>query len=167
MPRTYILRTPGEPLRALHRPSPQRLGGPLSNEQKARLCILSASAHDLDGPLDAEEFRHEQVKLATGKPGLTACTQDDWNLLHAHFLALNGETGQAYQAAIRHGTEPARVAMHKLHEALRKAGLPMAYVAAICRRQFKCAPEDASPKQLWNLVFTINNRGAARRKRAQ
>lgn len=166
MSRTYILKAPGAAPVAVRRMPPQRLGGPLSNEQKARLCILSNEAHDFDGPLDADEFRHEQVKLATGKPGLTACTQDDWNLLHAHFLALVGRSGEAFNAAMKHGTEPQRVAMHKLHEALRRAQLPMAYAAAICRRQYKCEPDAASPRQLWNLIFTVNNRATARRRQA-
>lgn len=178
MSRTYILGGTGAPRNFAPRlpvsksptPPPSRLGGPLSNEQKARLCILCREAYDAmpgaaSHPTEEmlAEYRHAEVEKATGKPGLTACVQDDWNPLLAHFLALVGETGVAFNVAMRHGTEPKRVAMHKLGEALAKARLPMAYAAAICRRQYKCEPADASPKQLWNLVFTIKNRGAARK----
>ncbi len=149
---------------------PQRLGGPLSNQQKAQLCILSDEAWDKQGGMDSacdkSEFRHEQVKVATGKPGLTACVQDDYKLLLAHFLGLVGESGRAFKAQLDHGTEPKRLAMFKLREALRNARLPEAYAAAICKRQFRCALADATAKQLWNLTFTINNRGTAKRRNA-
>lgn len=150
---------------------PQRLGGPLSNQQKAQLCILSDEAWEkqggMDSPCDKSEFRHEQVKLATGKPGLTACVQDDYKPLLAHFLGLVGESGRAFKAQLEHGTEPKRIALYKLGQALLAARLPEAYAAAICRRQYGCALADATAKQLWNLTFTINNRGTAKRRNAK
>ena len=170
MSRTYILGAArgfiAEPPRTLRKTSaaPQRLGGPLSNEQKARLCIECAKSHDQDGALDAEQYRHAEVQKAVGKPGLTACTQDDWRPLLAHFLALQGRTGEAFEHALAHGTEPARVWMFKLGDACNRAGLPMAYPDAICRRQYRCALSDASATQLRNLTFTVINRGNARRK---
>jgi len=181
MSRTYVLgsdrhfRDGGAPKpasREARAPLPtQRLGGPLSNDQKARLCILAKDAYLLQpgasrcpdaATLDA--FRHAEVAHATGKPGLTACTQDDWNLLHAHFLALTGETGQAFNAAVKHGTEPKRIAEFKLNQALQKAGLPPADAAKICRSKYKCALEDATAPQLWKLTFDINRIAAARRR---
>jgi hypothetical protein len=164
MPRTYILQAPGGPAFAPRRLPPQRLGGPLSNAQKATLCQLAAKSHDLDGPLSAEEHRHAECVKATGKPGLTACTQDDYKPLLAHFLALTGETGAALNAAIEHGTEPKRIALHKLGEALQKARLPMAYAAAIARRQRGREVADLNVKELWQLIYTINNRGTAKRR---
>lgn len=176
MPRFYQLHDPRVkvPLRARVAPArqaPQRLGGPLSNQQKAALCILCREAYDLQpdaspDPTEAQlaEYRHAQVEKATGKPGLTACVQDDWKPLRAHFLALVGRTGEAFKAAMEHGTEDVKVAMFKLRQACQRAGLPLAYPAAICRNQYRCALEDATAKQLWQLVFTVNNRGTARRR---
>ena len=59
---------------------------------------------------------------------------------------------------LREGDNKRRVAMHKLTEALRAKELPLSYVAAICRAQFKCSLEEASAKQLWCLFFTVTNR---------
>ena len=162
--RTYVLKTTGSFMPSRNLP-PQRLGGPLSNVQKAKLSMLAAKSHDLDGPLDADEHRHAECLRAVGKPGLTACVQDDYKPLLAHFLSLTGEDGAAYHAALDAGTEPKRVALFKLGEALGKAGLPMAYAAAISRRQHHCEPADLNVKQLWQLIYTINARGAARRRR--
>lgn len=174
MGRTYILQPPGGAPRAVKKLPPQRLGGPLSNEQKAKLCILIRDAYGRQEHASAnpsteeiDTFRHEECQRAVGKPGLTACVQDDWKPLLAHFLAMTGATDRAFEAAYEHGTEPARVAMFKLHEALRKAGLPMAYAAAISRRQHHGKePSGLNPKQLWQLTYTINNRGAGRRREA-
>jgi hypothetical protein len=164
--RTYLIKAPGGPAFTPRKLPPQRLGGPLTNKQKATICQLAAKSHDLDGPLDASEHRHAECVKATGKPGLTACTQDDYKPLLAHFLALAGQDGAAFNAAVDHGTEPKRIALYKLNEALGKAGLPMAYAAAISRRKHHCEPADLTAAQLWQLVFTINTRGAARRRRA-
>lgn len=144
---------------------PQRLGGPLSNEQKARLCILCREAWEQNGSKGAlDDYRHLQVDRAVGKPGLTACTQDDYKPLVGHFLNLTGHPDRAMNAHLDHATEDVRVAQFKLHAALKKAGLPIAYAATICRRQYKCGIEAANTKQLWQLIYTINNRAASRRR---
>lgn len=148
-----------------------RLGGPLSNTQKAELCIRARDAWEalrrqrpelVEG---LDDFRHAQVMHAVGKPGLTACTQDDFLPVRARFLELNGQSGAALNAHLAHGTEPKRVAMHKLNEALARAGLPLAYAAAIAKRQHKVTLDDLTVKQIWNLTFTINNRGTAKRRK--
>jgi hypothetical protein len=64
---------------------------------------------------------------------------------------------------MRAETEPRRMAMHKLRRDCADRGLSLDYPAAICRRQYRCALEDASPTQLWQLVFTIRNRRPTRR----
>lgn len=143
---------------------PTRLGGPLSNEQKARLCILARTAFERTNghspsTAEADAWRHDQVERATGKHGLTLCVQDDFKLIQAHFLNLAGEGGQALNAHIAHETEPKRVALFKLSEALAVIGKPIAYAAAICRNQNKCELSEATDKQIWRLVFTVKNRG--------
>ncbi len=140
----------------------------LSNKQMAQICILAKAAfeHVLNrAPHDAAELeawrRHEQ-QLATGKPSLTVCLQSDYNGLISHLADLAGETGLAANAEIKAATGPKRTAMMKLEEACRENGRHISYPAAICRNQFKCRLEDATPQQLWRLVFTVKNRGPAK-----
>lgn len=181
MPRSYTLtpsngsRRPAAPAAPAARRAPHRypghLAGPLSNVQKAQLCIACREAFDQRGgecklgPLD--EWRHEQVRIATGKPGLTACAQGDYKKLLAHFLMLKGETGRAMNAHLDDSTEERRVAAYKLQSALQKAGLTPSYAEAICKRQFRTTVAECSAKQLWNLFYTITNRATARRQKAQ
>ena len=142
---------------------PQRQGGPLSRTQKAALCMLCREAYEHCGGeaklfIGLDDWRHEIVQDAVGKPGLTACVQDDYQAIAARFLGLKGESGRAMNAHIAHQTEPVRLARHALAEALRKAELPEGYAAAICRSKFKCTLDQANAKQVWQLVFDINKR---------
>jgi hypothetical protein len=158
--RTYTLhRTPGSrPSRPL---PPQRPAGPLSNSQKAELSQLFRRAWTADGsPGNADEYRRIAVQAATGKAGLTACTQDDYLPAKARALEILGESGRALNLHIEHQTAPQRVAMFKLEEALVRHGKNEAYAEAIARNRFKCSLTECSAKQLWWLVFTINNRKA-------
>ena len=54
-------------------------------------------------------------------------------------------------------TSAQRVAMHKLHEECEKRGLALSWPAAICRSKFKCALDEATATQLWQLVFSVRN----------
>lgn len=103
-------------------------------------------------------WRHWQQGEACGRQSLKACTQDDFLRLKAHFLALCGRTEQATHTLTRAANEPQRLARYKLAQALQERGLREEYAAAICRRQFRCELADASPKQLWNLFYTVRNR---------
>lgn len=143
---------------------PTRLSGPFSNEQKASICILARTAADSMGlsfvsTAHFREWRQEQQFKAVGKQSLTECVQDDFLPVKAHFLNLAGKSVPAMNAHLEHQTEPERIAMHKLAEALAVIGKPMAYAAAICRNQNKCELSEANSKQIWRLVFTIKNRG--------
>lgn len=143
----------------------ERLGRPLSNQQKAALALLAKEAYAAQGGdamlgMTEREFRHEEVAKACGKGGLTECSQDDYNPIKARFLDLKGESGRALNAHLAHQTEDVSVARFKLQEALKLAGKGEAYAAAIARHRFKCALEQCSAKQLWQLVFTLNKRRA-------
>lgn len=157
-PRTYRSATADAP-RASRPLPPQRCAGPLSNTQKAELSIGFRKAWNADGGYgDADAYRRAGVLAATGKPGLTACTQDDYLKCKAKIAELLREDGDAINHHIADQTAPQRVAMHKLNEACRRQGKTEAYVAAIARSRFKCSLADCSDKQLWWLVFTIKNR---------
>jgi len=135
----------------------------LSKPQKAAICQLAhqAAAHQnlcFASTAGFEEWRREEQVAAVGKPSLRGCTQDDYKPLMAHFLALAGRTGEAYDAQRMSQAEPKQVALHKLNGACAVAGVSMGYAAAIARNRFKCAIEDLSVKQIWQLVFTVKNR---------
>jgi hypothetical protein len=139
--------------------TPGPLTGPLSNEQKARICILARQGFDLVvTDLDLQAWRRAQQLAACGKESLTACTQEDFLKLKSHFQKLAGEEGDSLRTANREAGDPARVALFKLREAMTERGLSIGYAINICRTQYKCTLEQASAKQLWCLVYTIRNR---------
>lgn len=147
------------------------VAAPLSSQQKQRLAILSREAYakqpglvrgleGKQGPspvLKFDRWRHAQAIKAVGRR-ISEATQGDYLPLKAHFLDLAGKPVAAMQAHMRRETEPQRVALHKLTRECAAKGLDLSYAAAICRRQFRCALEEASEKQLWCLFFTVRNR---------
>lgn len=143
-------------------------GGPLTNGQKARICILAREAWEAEcRPGDFGDWRHEQQARACGHGSLLACAQADYLLLTAHFKNLLGRSGAAFRDLMRHGTEGKRLAVHKLRAACDQYGFAYPdYPAAICRRQYRCSIEDASERQAWNLFITVRSRGQARGRRA-
>ena len=143
--------------------------GPLSNVQKGKLCILARKAFDRIGGdsttgMEFAEWRKQEQWNAVGKQSLRDCMQREYLRLVAHYEDLIGESGRAVTTHMRAGTEPRRIAEHKLLEALKKAGLEIAYADTICRSKFKCHVEDASTAQLWKLYYDIRQRGASKRK---
>jgi hypothetical protein len=149
------------------------MSAPLTNHQKAYLAQLAARAHRAwiaqDPPtrsaITAEEFRHHQVASATGKLGLRCCSQDDYKTAEAHFLNLLGHTGEALNAHLRAATETRRVARYKLDQACAEFGLSINYANAICRRQHRgLTIDDITERQIWQLVYTIRNRGRANKR---
>lgn len=142
------------------------MSAPLSHTQKRYLSQLARrawqSAERETG--DADSFRHAEVIRACGKHGLRCCSQDDYKRVEAHFLWLLGEDVKAFHANLRAETEPVRTARAVLERECGRFGFQLSYPAAICRQQFHVELNSASEKQLWNLVYTIRNRGAARRQ---
>jgi len=143
---------------------PSRSRGLLSNEQKAKLCILSRQAfaavhfREPNGEAELSQFRHEQVQSAVGKSGLRVCVQDDFLPLKAWFLDLMGESGQAMDAHIEHAGEARRLALYHLEQVCAMSGHDVSYAGVVCRSMFKCALDEASAVQLWKLVFRLKSR---------
>jgi hypothetical protein len=164
---------------------------PLTNDQKRILSQLARRAfnklraqakgrgevfpveHAMHGePTDPalwceETFRHEHVARACHKQGLRCCSQDDYAVVKAHFLHLLGEDGQAVRTLVSGGANEKRVADFKLNEAMRAGGFSQNYVETIARRQFHACVADLSAKQTWNLVYTLRNRAAAKKRAAR
>lgn len=113
-----------------------------------------------------EAFRHAEVAKACGKVGLRCCSQDDYGAVKAHFQALLGETGRAFNTHVKAQTNPERVAEWKLHEEIRLAapyGITVGYVERICRAKYKCCILEASAKQKWALIFDVKRTVKSRR----
>jgi hypothetical protein len=139
---------------------------PLTHEQKGILCQAARRAFDhqvelgaIGDSADPQDWRREQQIIATGKESLTSCTQDDFAPLLARFAHLEGKDDVALRWELRAQTHPKRVALSKLQEACREAGVDYpGYPETICWTQNKCGIEDATAKQIWRLVFTVRNR---------
>lgn len=134
---------------------------PLSNGEKTHLARL---AHDawamlaLAGATGQSEasWRRDQAIQAVGKR-ISEATKTDFTTLKAHFLAMAGKTGTAFQVAMQADTANAtRQALWHLDEALKKANLDRAYAATIAACRSKTRRLDTlTPKQIWSLVFDI------------
>jgi hypothetical protein len=133
---------------------------PLSHDQKATICIRAREAceHQLGGVPSAaalREWRMAEQKKAVGIESLTHCTQAHYLPLLARFQDLAGESGRAMNTHLEEATAEKRLALHKLTTECTRRGLTLAYVTPICRSKFKCGIEDATPQQLWKLVFDV------------
>ncbi len=143
------------------------MSAPLSHLQKRLLSQLARRAWELaDREVGtAEEFRRAEVARACGKAGLRCCSQDDFLRVRAHFLDLCGEPGAAFNDHVRAESEPLRQAQAVLRRECERFGLSLNYANAICRNQNGGAGLDAVGEQkIWQLIYTIRNRGNARRR---
>jgi len=144
--------------------------GALTKRQLARICALAneaAEAHGVTGWREKIAWRHEQQQERFGLASLTAATQEQYADLKGHFEALAGHVAEAYETVRRGLDNQRRVARWNLEKALKEAGLPIIYAITICKHQYRCGLEDASTKQLWQLVYTVRNRATAKRHKAE
>jgi hypothetical protein len=93
----------------------------LSNVQKAKLSILAKACwqiHVEAGIFDGteKEFRHQQVEIASGKSGLTACSNADYRSIYAHLLKLQGNTSKAAAVYSKTGRVKGSSEVHDTHE---------------------------------------------------
>lgn len=155
------------------------MAAPLTNGQKRYLSQLSDRAFNRAAAIARGEgqspdistraraqYRHDQVVAACGKIGLRCCSQDDYKLVEAHFLALVGEHGRAFNSFVRATTESRRVAEHKIIEACNEFGFKLSYADSICRQQNNgLGLDDVTEKKLWQIFYTVRNRGLSRKRK--
>jgi hypothetical protein len=139
----------------------------LTKHQRQTLAILARKAWITaeDGRpagTDFDTWRHTHITEACGKVGLRCCDQHDFNPIRAHLLHLLGHEEQAHEAELAAQTEPRRQAEAVLVQTCQKWKLELTYAETICQRQYRCGLFDANEKQLWSLIYTINNRGRSR-----
>ncbi|WP_009964038.1 hypothetical protein [Verrucomicrobium spinosum] len=138
------------------------LSKPLTNLQKATLSQWAKKGYTRAKELDLTDEKEADWR---GRESIAACgrriseaTNGDYLVLLAHFQSLAGDSGKAFASTMRAQNDPKRQALHKLDSELTKAGLDRAYAEAICMSTYKCSIAQASPKQTWQLMYTIRNR---------
>jgi len=137
---------------------------PLDRHQRQSLAMLARKAWLKWGRGEAfDTWRHEQCIKAVGRR-ITEAGQRDFLPLRAHFLDLTGRPEVALNVLLQAESEPYRIALHRLQIECQKRRLPIAYPEAICRRQYRCGLSEASPQQIWRLVFTVRNRRSETKK---
>jgi len=99
------------------------LGGNMKRGEKTTLVILARRAFDfqrdignLDDADDFEAWRHSEVQLAVGKPGLRACDHDDFKDVLGHFALLAGMDEVALEAFLSTGKVKDNGAPDDTHE---------------------------------------------------
>jgi hypothetical protein len=154
---------------------------PLSHTQKRAIAIAARRAYqawpereafeaingDMSRTAVFDAWRHVETGKACGIQSLRECSQAHYGRILAHFQRLAGDTAAATRTQARDADNDRRIARYKLDQALRERGLGESYAAAICRTQYRCSLAEASPRQLWRLVYTIRNRRRPARPAAQ
>jgi hypothetical protein len=74
----------------------------------------------LDDGETFDTWRHAQVMAAVGKPGLTACSHEDFRPLRAHFLTLAGRDDAAFRDHMTSGQPTDHAAPGDTYEARRE-----------------------------------------------
>jgi len=142
---------------------------PLSNEQKAKICIRAGEAYEhmrrqglIHQDVALEDWRRDQQMSAVDCDSLRQCTQKDFDALMAHFENLLGNSDKAFSYSLRAENSPRNVALHNLRKACMEAkGAlrdPMGYVRGYLRRAKGLALEDADAKTIWGCVFMIRRK---------
>lgn len=137
---------------------------PLSKEQKARLSILAHEAFIRVTQLPHNSaalsaWRRDQAIKVCGRR-ISEAAQRDYLLIKAHFQDLKGDSGAALNTLLRSETEETRIALYKLRSECSRRRLSMAYPESICHRQYHCGLAQASPRQIWQLLYTVRSRKA-------
>lgn len=145
---------------------------PLSNGQKAALCILARAAWDISGsPLPLEEWRREEQQRAVHIRSLRECTNQDYKPLRAHFEDLLGRSDRAFRSAMKAEVEPKSWALHCLYRECSKVKSEMphslAYVRGFLLNKRGVTLEEADVKSLWHALFTLRRKVQQERKKAK
>ena len=145
----------------------------LSQENVKAFRFLGAKARGRGEPWPQENkaaldaFRHEQVALACGKPGLRCCSQSDFADVKAHYEDLLGEPGKAMATLVRGADNERRIWEHKLWRVTQEAeglGWSRHYWTPLFRSKFKTTVLEADAATLRKMFYEINHRLRARRK---
>lgn len=160
---------------------------PLTRKQKAVLCDLANqafAAQEKWGQVTVatgiarsraiEEWRRVQQFEAVGIQSLTMCDQRHYNPLLTRFCHLAGRSADAFRSSMREDaqgqtlgqSEAVRQALWHLKTNCEKFGLAYpSWPLAVAKDKFRAhALDELSPKQIWQLTFTVRNRGAKKKE---
>lgn len=151
------------PAPARPNPAPRGLSAPLNKVDKWRLSDLAARTYatlNAAGQIPAGEtlaaFRHRVAIAACGRR-ISHATLADKTPIQSAFLRLKGDTQAAAQAIARGMSTEGDIATNALRRNLRERGLSPAYAEAIAMRVFKRAVRDLTPKEKWQVIFTVRS----------
>ncbi|MFW6217429.1 MAG: hypothetical protein ACOC4K_00390 [Verrucomicrobiota bacterium] len=106
-----------------------------------------------------ELWRHDQIEKVCGVRSYKLVTQDQYRLLLMHLQNLGGNAAAAAHSLRKSAGEGRRRALWLLRRNCEERGLAYPeYPEAICRRQYRCALDDAGEGQLMRLVYTVRAR---------
>lgn len=144
---------------------------PLSKLQIKALIGLGLEAFGQEFPPTGESFdewRRRQVMMVCERPGLTACRNEDFLPLKAHFLKLAGRQEEAEAATLKAETEPRTWVMARLRKECEKAAdvLPdaLGYASGFIRHKRHVELTEADDKTLWHAVFVVRRKAEQLRK---
>lgn len=155
---------------------------PLTRKQKSVLCDLANqafAAQEKWGQVTVPtgiarsrviaDWRHTKQIEAVGISSLTSCDQRHYNRLLTMFAHLAGRSADAFRSSMLDDapgqpageSESLRQALWHLKTNCEEYGFAYpAWPLAIARDKFRArALEDLSPKQVWQLVFSVRTRG--------
>jgi hypothetical protein len=147
----------------LAKPARKPHGGPRGNMTPAEIKPLlfhARQAYDAQlaaGVVDDQDFnswRHEQVMAAVGKPGLTACSHEDFRPLRAHFFTLAGRDSAAFRDLMTSGQPTDHAAPGDTFEARRELAWTIAQALEAHLHLAETTLEDhrAESARTWNLA---------------
>lgn len=112
-----------------------------------------------------DDWRHEQVQACVNLGGLSELKQKHYSAVKAHFLALAGKAGQAFNSAMKSEDEERRQWFFKLTDLCREAGIDLAYPRKIAQTKYKNhVIEDLTVTQLQHLYFSCQRRAGKNEK---
>lgn len=153
----------------------------LSTEQKKRVCILARKVwagmtdeqkrhyRQADGGQTEtaafDLWRHAQQSSAVGRLNLTATNNDEFCILMAHFAIIGGDNNTASYWLFRLSSEERRQVFYLIKNACAEGIEFPKYPDAIARAQFKHRLWECSNTELFNILSTVRNRVANRRRK--
>lgn len=149
------------------------LSRPLDNEAKFRLVSVAKEAWLAETGTPAkgkafDEWKRVQARKATGGLSISEACVRHYRLIQAHFLRLKGAVEAARHAEQRAALGALEIARNALRRALAQTKQDWQAARTIAARFYKgAALRDLTAKQVWTVVYTINNNGSAKAGRGK
>ena len=148
---------------------------PLSALQIKDLILLARQTFEhlcdtgvLGESAEFDVWRHQQIKLCVERAGLRECRNEDYLLVRAHLLHLQGNHAAAVECEFKSLNEKRTQAMKALLKACEevKDVLPDAwgYACGFVRNKRQTEMENADTNTIWHAFYTVKRRAEQLRK---